>query len=131
MTSTSASLQATAIASLPVMSAVSSGLRVGVIQTFRRHVEARIRAMQPAQRALDAGIEINHRAHGARGELFECRIAIRAEATLGMAYGIFNSSACRNAGDCYAFPHFMPLRQIKLVRRFRISLIGTNRNALG
>src|SRR3954470_24916926 len=45
--------------------AAAAGLQVGVVEAVRRHVEAAVRTLQPAERALDALLEIDHRPHRA------------------------------------------------------------------
>src|SRR4029453_17372432 len=44
--------------------ASAARLHVRVVQALRRHVEAAVRALNPAERALDAGVEVHHRPHG-------------------------------------------------------------------
>src|SRR5438270_504377 len=45
--------------------AAAAGLHVRVVQAVGRHVEDGVRTGQPAQRALDALVEVHHGPHGA------------------------------------------------------------------
>src|SRR5215471_16552645 len=85
--------------------------------------------MQPAKRALDTGVKVDDRPHGAGGELLEGRVAVRTEPTLDVRYRIFDRPASRNAADRNTFPHLVPLWQVKLVGRFRIPLVRTHCDA--
>src|SRR4029450_4530566 len=53
--------------------AAAAGFHVGVEGGVGHHVEARVGARDPAEVALHAGVEGDHRADGARGELLEVR----------------------------------------------------------
>src|SRR4029453_19108963 len=54
----------------------AAGLHVGVVEAVRGDVEARVGALDPAERALHALVEVDHRPHGASGELLEVRVAL-------------------------------------------------------
>src|SRR5919109_852193 len=56
--------------------AAAAGLHVGIIQMLGGDIEAGIGTLQPAQGALDAFIEIDHRPHRARRVLLKVRIAL-------------------------------------------------------
>src|SRR6185312_182556 len=104
--------------------AAAAGFHVGVVEVLRRHIEDRIRAAQPAQRAFDASIEIDYRPHGAGGELLEGGIAVRTPATSRMADRVLNPPAGLDAWNGDAFTHLVPFGQIKLVWHFGIALVG-------
>src|SRR5258707_49222 len=76
---------------------------IGVIQAVGSDIKARVRAVQPAKRALNAGIEVHHRPHRAGRELLESRIAIGPESPYGMGGRVFKAMAPGNAGDSNAF----------------------------
>src|SRR5881396_3725413 len=57
--------------------AAAAGLHVRVVGAVRHDVKARVRTLDPAERALHAGVEVDDRAHGAGGELLEIRVALR------------------------------------------------------
>src|SRR5215510_12578622 len=83
-------------------------LHVGIEGGVGHHVEARVRAGDPAEVALHTGVEVDHRAHGARGELFEVRVAlghVALPALLGLADG--------DGRDRDTFPHLPPLRHLE------------------
>src|SRR5262249_61812381 len=70
--------------------AAAARLHVGVVQAVGRHVEAGVRALDPAERALHALVEVDYRPHGARRVLLEVRIALRhvpLAAFHGLAHG--------------------------------------------
>src|SRR6266849_807450 len=57
--------------------AAAAGLHVGVVRSVRHDVEAGIRALDPAERALHARVEVDDGPHRARRELLEIRVALR------------------------------------------------------
>src|SRR5882724_11508288 len=57
--------------------AAAAGLHVGVVCSVRHDVEAGIRALDPAERALHARVEVDDGPHRARRELLEIRVALR------------------------------------------------------
>src|ERR1700756_5980707 len=77
--------------------ASAAGLHVRVIEAVGSYVEAGIRAVQPAECALDTGIKVHHRPHGARRKFFEGWITLGPESAAGMRTGIFKTMARRDA----------------------------------
>src|SRR5260370_15115357 len=65
---------------------------IGVIQAVGSDIKARVRAVQPAKRALNAGIEVHHRPHSTGRELLESWIAIRPESPYGMRGTTFKAT---------------------------------------
>src|SRR5216683_8100148 len=106
--------------------ATATGLHVCVVQTLRSYVEAGVRTMQPAQSALDASVEVHHWPHGSGAELLEGWVTVGLKSTVDVGHRIFHIPSSGNAGNGDAFAHFVPLRQIKFVRNFRIALISSN-----
>src|SRR5580692_3567773 len=109
----------------------ATSLHVRVIQTFRSYIETRIRTLQPAQRALDAGIEIHHGPHGSSAEFQERGVAVGLESSLRVRLWIVHLVSGGYAWDSDAFAHFMPLGQVEFVRHFRIPLVRGYRDAGG
>src|SRR6266568_3514114 len=92
-------------------------LHVGVVEAVGGHVEAGVRTLDPAERALHTLVEVDHRPHGPRGELLEVRVALRhvALATLhGLADG--------DGGDADALAHLPPLGLLEGVGRLGVAL---------
>src|SRR5712692_8052344 len=99
--------------------AAAAGLHVGVVEPVRRHVEARVRTLEPAERALHALVEVDDRAHGARGELLEIRVPLG-----DIALATFHGLADWDRGDADTLAHLPPLRLLEGKRRLRIALAG-------
>src|SRR5712664_4135997 len=102
--------------------AAAAGLHVRVVEALGRHVEDGVRTRQPAERALDALVEVHHRPHGARRPLLERRVALGTVAALLPGDRVGHLVAHRDAGDGDAFPHLGPLGHRELVRLLRIAL---------
>src|SRR4029453_10485007 len=67
--------------------APAARVHVGVVEAVRRHVEDAVRALDPAERALHAGIEVDDRPHRAGRELLEVRVPLRP-VTLPALHGL-------------------------------------------
>src|SRR5713226_9747063 len=57
--------------------AAAARLHIRVVEAVRGDVEAGVRALQPAQRTLDASVEIHYWSHRARAELLKRGVAVR------------------------------------------------------
>src|SRR5690348_15195881 len=86
----------------------AAGFHVGVVQVLGRHVENRIRAAEPAQRALDAGVKVDHRPHGPSGEFLEGGVAVRTPSAVGGTHRVLHGTAGLHAGYGNALTHLMP-----------------------
>src|SRR6058998_3699134 len=64
--------------------AAAARLHVGVVRPVGHDVEAGVGALDPAERALHARVEVDDRAHRARRELLEVRIALGHVALAGL-----------------------------------------------
>src|SRR5947208_14845641 len=98
--------------------AAAARLHVRIEGGVGHHVEARVRAGDPAEVALHTGVEVDHRAHGARGELLEVGIALGHVALLPLL-GLADGDG-RNRD---AFPHLPPLRHLERVLDLTIPLV--------
>src|SRR5712692_6074065 len=105
--------------------AAAAGLHVGVVEPVWRDVEARVRALEPAERALHALVEVDDRAHRARGELLEIRVALG-----DIALAAFHGLTDGDGGNADALAHLPPLRLLEGERRLRIALDDLDRAAL-
>src|SRR5947207_4561094 len=97
--------------------AAAAGLHVRVVGAVRHDVKAGVRTLDPAERALHAGVEVDDRAHGAGGELLEIRVALRhvpLPRLLRLADG--------NRGDRHPLTHLPPLRHLEAVRDLGVAL---------
>ena len=65
--------------------AAATGFHVGVVQPVGRNVETGVGTLQPAECALDAGLEVNHRPHGAGAEFLEHFVPVGLEALIAAA----------------------------------------------
>src|SRR5262249_16114459 len=91
--------------------AAATRLHIGVVEAVRHHIEARVRALDPAERAFHARLEVDHWPHRPRGELLEIRIAlgyVALPALLGLADG--------DGRNRDALAHLPPLRHLERVR---------------
>src|SRR5256886_16255138 len=73
--------------------AAAASLEACVIEPFGGDVENAVRTLQPAERALDAFVEVDHGAHGARRPLLEGGVAARTPAALFA--GEIGRASCR------------------------------------
>src|ERR1700674_888679 len=104
----------------------AASFHVGVVQALGGNVKTGIGALQPAQRALDAGVEVEDRPHRSCGELLERGIARRLEAADRLILRVRHGMALRDTRDRNSIAHFVPLRHFELVRDFGIPLAGLN-----
>src|SRR5712692_75667 len=111
--------------------AAAARLHVSVVEALGRDVEAGVRALQPAERALDAGVEVHHRPHGAGSELLEGGVPRRLEAAHLASRRILHLMAPRDAWNVDALAHLRPLGQHELVWLLRIALRGLHRDDAG
>src|SRR5207245_11360457 len=114
----------------PARSRAAAGLHVRVVPALRRHVGDGVRTSEPAQRALDALVEVHYRPHGARRPLLEGRVARRAEAALLPGDGVGDRVTDRNGGDGDALAHLGPLGHVELVGLLWIALTRLHRVGL-
>src|SRR5439155_6044831 len=97
--------------------AAAARLHVGVVGAIGHDVEAGVGALDPAERALHARVEVDDGPHRPRRELLEVRVALRDVSLarlLGLAHG--------DRGDCHAFPHLPPLGHLERVRDLGVAL---------
>src|SRR5215831_19070754 len=80
--------------------AAAARLHAGVVEAVGGHVEAGVRALDPAERALHALVEVDDGPHGARRVLLEVRIALRH-----VPLAAFHGLAHGNGGDGDALAH--------------------------
>src|SRR5713101_4783983 len=105
--------------------AAAARFHVGVVQAVGRHVEAGVGALDPAERALDALVEVDDRAHGARRVFLEVRVALR-DVALAALHGL----AHRDGRNGHAFAHLPPLRLLEGERRLGVALGDLDRTRL-
>src|SRR5262245_48854266 len=91
--------------------AATARLHVGVVGVVGHHVEAGVRALDPAERALHARVEVDDRPHRARRELLEVRVALGHVALAG-----FLGLADGDRRDRHALAHLPPLGHLERVR---------------
>src|SRR5215467_12807058 len=92
-------------------------LHVGVVGVVGHHVEAGVRALDPAERALHARVEVDDRPHRARRELLEVGVPLGHVALAGLL-----GLADGDRRDRHALAHLPPLRHLERVRDFRVAL---------
>src|SRR5712692_8653252 len=97
--------------------AAAARLHIGVKRRVRHDVEAGVRARDPAEVALHAGVEVDHRAHGAGRELLEVGVAL-GHVPLAVLLGLADG----DGRDRDAFAHLPPLRLLEGVGDLRVAL---------
>src|SRR5262245_11721919 len=97
--------------------AAAARLHVGVVGAVGHHVEAGVGALDPAERALHARVEVDDRAHGPRRELLEVRVALGHVALAG-----FLGLADGDRRDRHALAHLPPLGHLERVRDLGVAL---------
>src|SRR5213594_4500570 len=97
--------------------AAAAGLHVRVVGAVRHDVEAGVRTLDPAQRALHAGVEVDDRAHRAGRELLEVRVPFRH-----VALPLLLRLADGDRGDRDALAHLPPLRHLEGVWGLEVAL---------
>src|SRR5439155_14152629 len=94
--------------------AAAAGLHVGVVEPVGHDVEAAVRALEPAERALDARLEVDDRAHRPGRELLEDAAPLRAIASTTLA-----RLPDRERGNRHALAHLPPAWEPTRVRGLR------------
>ena len=102
--------------------AAATCLHVGVIKAIWSHIEAGIRALEPAEGALGAFGKVDRRSHRAGGELLEIGIALRPVAPVIA----FKVASQRNGPDHQSLFHTLPARHGEAEGDFRTAFIGLN-----
>ena len=95
---------------------------IRVVVRVGRDVEAGVRALQPAQRALHAGVEIHDRPHRAGGILLEGGVAVGAESAGLLCGRVSHRLARGDAGNGQPLAQLIPLRELKLVGFLGVAL---------
>src|SRR5437016_4519804 len=103
--------------------AAAASLEVCVIEPLGGDVEDAVRTLQPAERALDALVEVDHRPHGARRPLLERWVAPRTPAALLAGDGILHLAAEGDSGDGDSLAHLGPFWHLELVGFLRVALV--------
>src|SRR5262247_3288605 len=91
--------------------AAAARLHIGVVRAVGHHVEARVGALDPAERALHARVEVDDRAHRAGRVLLEVRVALGHVALAG-----FLGLADGDRRNRHALAHLPPLGHLERVR---------------
>src|SRR5437867_8248519 len=92
-------------------------LYVGVVGAIGHDVEAGVGALDPAERALHARVEVDDGPHRPRGELLEVRVALGH-----IPLAIFLRLADRDRRDGHALPHLPPLGHLERIRDLDVAL---------
>src|SRR5712664_3477021 len=97
--------------------AAAARLHVGVVSAIGHDVEAGVGALDPAERALHARVEVDDGSHRPRGELLEVRVALGH-----IPLAVLLRLPDRDRRDGHAFPHLPPLGHLERVRDLGVAL---------